>query len=227
VRTLDLVVPRCPRCGRLHHFGLTVTTASLVGGPSGVVLFGGASAKEASQPLDDQRERLWDVLLRCPDTEEEFTHPARIETMPDEDIIAVAMTGDQQASSSSSWQQDEFTEWIKASVGNARDFARTMLSTSLAAIPVFFTVLKYLGFERVRSSWWAVSIVPPLLLLAAAVAFVYALRPVHLTIADTPDFVTFRTHRLAVMNQRITVGMSLFLVAVAASTIIFLAALRH
>lgn len=77
------------------------------------------------------------------------------------------------------WMDEELKEWRKATVPTLRSFATTMLTTSTGGVAVYFAVLKYLGWEKAQFSTAlvALTIAPPVLLFAAAVAFALALHP--------------------------------------------------
>lgn len=171
-----------------------------------------------------ERARLeWDVIFRCTEGDRPaFTSRVPIEAEPKEKLVAVSsqeQTPEDAAArelpdpSPPSWEDAEFTEWIKNSSSTARDFCRTMITTCSAAIPVYFAVLKYLGFETVGGGWLAASILPPVLLLAAGLAFVLGLRP---TFSPVPraEFATYRDMVLQRINRHIGIGLSLFALAI-------------
>jgi hypothetical protein len=101
-----------------------------------------------------------------------------------------------------------------------------MVTVSTGAIPIYFAVLKYLGLETVRDGWWVLSVAPPVLLLAAGIAFVLALRPILSRVRNRDEFVAFRARRLKTTNAGIIAGMALFIMAMMVAIVIFLALLK-
>jgi hypothetical protein len=117
----------------------------------------------------------------------------------------------------------EFAEWTKASRSTATDFAKTMLTSASASVAVYFAVLKYLGVEkRTGSVTGNLGVVPPILFLAAVVAFAIVLRPTLGRIATADDFERFRNHRLEQLNLWITIGLGLFVAGMAVAFVVFL-----
>lgn len=106
------------------------------------------------------------------------------------------------------WIDEELKDWRKLTVPTLRSFATTMLTTSSGGVAVYFAVLKYLGWEQARfgTALVALSVTPPVLLFAAAVAFALALRP-SLAIVERNDYAEFRARRIVQMQQRATLGI--------------------
>jgi hypothetical protein len=123
------------------------------------------------------------------------------------------------------WLAEELAERVKTSEDTARDFCKTMISVCTGAIPVFFAVLKYLGRGQATPGWWAVNIIPPLLLLGATTVFTLGLRPVLTSLKNVNEFPYARETRLRQMNRFIDVAMLLFLSGVAAAIAVWSIAL--
>lgn len=101
-----------------------------------------------------------------------------------------------------------------------------MLTLSTGAIPVYFTMLKYMGFEKISNVTFAkIGILPPLMFLIGAVFFVLALRPRFETISQD-NFVTFRSSRLKQMNKLINAGALTFGGAIALTIVLSFSLLR-
>jgi hypothetical protein len=115
----------------------------------------------------------------------------------------------------------EYDEWIKNSRDQGLDFGKTMLTASSAAVAVYFAVLKYLGTSKAaRSITGTLSVIPPVLFLAATGAFALALRP-RLAEVKRVDFPAFREARLRHLNRGIVVGMTLFIAALVMAVIVY------
>lgn len=213
-KILDYTVSSCPKCGRKHDYKLK----ALVNAESAerVVLFGGAAGSE--------------VFFTCSDTNQKFTqlvpNPSggEITGLATEEDIAHA-TSVASAQPKPSPFEGDFAEWIKNSRNTAIDFCKTMLSSSTGAIPVYFVVLKYIGFDKITNTPFArAGILPPIMFLVAAVLFILALRPRFENIAQK-DFATFRARRLTQINRFIIMGTLTFGGAIALAIVLFFSAL--
>lgn len=73
-----------------------------------------------------------------------------------------------------------------------------MLTTSSGAVAVYFAILKYLGWEKadLGATFVVLTVVPPVLLLIAAVTFALALRP-SLTFVERSEYAEFRARSRA------------------------------
>jgi hypothetical protein len=200
VNRIEHEVVRCPRCGKHHVFPLQARSRDS-GKP--VLLFGGPPAR-------------LNLAFICPETQELFTEA--IPDLPDREIIGPddpfrpSSEGPPAAPVrvAAPAVQAEFAEWIKGSRAIATDFCKTLLTASSGAIPVYFAVLKYLGVETARGSWFAmIGIVPPLLFLSAIIVFAMALRP-RLAPVTEQEFAEFRARRLAQLNRFLIIGLGLF-----------------
>jgi hypothetical protein len=199
-KILDYDLAACPKCGKAHRFKLKVLVQPE--GEEKVPMFGGTAASGGKS----------EVFFTCPDTNKNFTYlvPDSIGGEPiglaSEADIALATTKAQASSPSKS----EFAEWVGKSRETALDFCKTMLSTSTGAIPLYFVVLKYIGFEKIGSTALSkFAILPPALYLVAAILYVLAMRPRYELVAQN-DFNAFRTRRLERLNQFIIWGTAIF-----------------
>jgi hypothetical protein len=201
---IDYEIARCPRCNKAHPFklrGLAERKAGAV-----VPLFGGTG--------DGLRKS--EVLFTCPETKEKFSqtvpNPADAEIVglaSEEDIAAAARA----AAAPPTSAKGEFEEWVKKSRDAAVDFCKLMLSASTGGIPIYFAVLKYAGFEKIGGTALSkFAVLPPVLLLSAAILYVLALRPRFESVLPD-DFGAFRRRRLEQLNRFIIAGATVFAVA--------------
>ena len=205
---------KCPKCDEPHHFKLKVNVPAKA--DEKVMLFGGA-AKES------------EVLFTCPNTNQKFTR--LVPAPPHGEIAGLASEADisqlSPAIPKPSPVDNEFKEWIKNSRKTALDFCKTMLSISTGAIPVFFAVLKYIGFEKIGSTGLAkFTILPPVFFLVAAILYVLALRPRYKGVTQSA-FNAFRARRLGQLNQYIIWGTATFAGATGLAIAIFFYALSQ
>jgi hypothetical protein len=211
ITIVDFEVESCPRCGKSHPVKLKGYLKESAG--QKIPLFGGPGTK---------KERLPEMLLICPETQKKFTHQ-----IPQEDgveIVGLASETDltlaAAARSANPTVKSDLDEWAKKSRDVAIDFCKTMLSASTGGIPLYFAVLKYLGFEKISDI--AVSrfaVVPPMLFLSAAILYVLALRPRHELVTPL-EFDAFRAKRLAQLNRMIIWATTSFLGAVCFAIVI-------
>jgi hypothetical protein len=100
-----------------------------------------------------------------------------------------------------------------------------MLSTSTGAIPVYFALMKYVGFERISGSLLArTGILPPFLFLLAGILFVLALRPRFAAVTEA-EFAEFRAKRLSQLNTYILAGTILFASGICLAIVLLFVAL--
>jgi hypothetical protein len=208
-RLLRHTVEKCARCGESHSYALLVRDRDA----DAVPVFGGGGRTE--------------VALVCPTTKQLFTqsvsNPEGAEILGPADPSQLSLRTAPAAPPGAA--ASDFAEWAKSSRQTATDYCKTMLTTSSGAIPVYFAVLKYLGHERVGSSAIAlVGVVPPVLLLTAAMLFAIALRP-RLALLTPDGFTQFRTQRLKRLDRYIGAGTAAFGMAVGLAVLIFLRAL--
>lgn len=177
----------------------------------------------AGPAADGRAARTWSVTFRCPVKDLPFSEEVPVRVGADMRILSVTSESADAASAppTGDWRDTELAEWIKTSSSTARDFGRTMITSGLAAIPVYFAILKSLGFETVRGGGLRVlAVAPPFLLLTSLFAFVLTLRPVFQRV-DRDTLASLREQRLAAMNRWITVGVALFGVAVFGAVVVF------
>lgn len=207
---IDYEVAPCPRCDKPHTFKLK----------------GLARRKEEEVPLfggTGDAGRGSEVLFTCPETGKKFTRqvagPASTEIAglaSEADVAAAA----QAASPPPPQAKGEFEEWAKKSRDIAADFCKTMLSASTGGIPVYFAVLKYIGFEKIGGTALSkFAVLPPVLFLVAAVLFATALRPRHESVAPK-DFGDFRRRRLEQLNRFIIAATAFFVGAVGLAIVV-------
>jgi hypothetical protein len=216
----------CPHCGRPHRFMLEVRPNAAE--DKAELLFGGGFGG-----------RITAVAFTCPCT----GRPLRVEVADPLDGVVVGpadaavlaagvpgppiVAGADQAARASGPAEAEFTEWIKASRATAVEFCKSLITASVGAIPIYFAVLKYLGYEVLDPSQVArFGALPPFLFLLAAVIFALELLPRFAQVTRA-DFATFRAIRLRRLNRLMLGGLAIFGVAVAASILIGLAILRQ
>lgn len=205
---IDYDVASCPKCNKAHHFKLKALVRRQAEAP--VPIFGGAAETE------QKSERESKVLFTCPETSTRFTYS--VPNPVEGEIISVASEADIAAAanvaSAPPSSKGDFEEWAKKSRDIALDFCKTMLSASTGGIPIYFAVLKYIGFEKISGTALSkLSILPPVLFLLAAILYVLALRPRHELVAPS-DFNAFRKRRLEQLNQFIIRGTATFIGAV-------------
>ncbi len=238
IRHQSFVVTRCPSCGRAHEYKLQISTTDpaaeaahpvIVNRPSPVhetpvLMFAGVGQADAT---------AWDVLFDCPTSNRPYTQ--RVELPDDLGTVTGASSqlqhsrDDQESSAKAiannqSGDQDatdtEYSDWIKNSAATARDFGKTMVATASGSVPIYFAVLKYLGFDRVGQAWNQLTVIPPFLLLASVILFALALRPSLLDVTRE-QFQEVRRRRLQRLNKYILAGTFLFCVSMIASTTLF------
>jgi hypothetical protein len=205
----DYVVDPCPICDKAHTYKLKISEKK-------VLLFGGG-----------RNEVL--IEFPCPTTNQTFK---RAISNPADGEIEVLKSGtdtdiEQSASTTTrALMGAEFAEWTKNSQSVARDFCKTMISISAGAIPVYFAVLNYLGFEEVSGTQLGqiqlgqAAVLPPILYLAALLVYVLALRP-KLEALSADDFVAFRESRFIQLNRFIFTGTFIFVIATGIAIAIF------
>lgn len=207
---IDYEVAHCPRCNGPHPFKLKALVERKA--DLGVPLFGGPAR---STPKTE-------VLFTCPETKKKFSqevpNPAGEEIVglaSEEDVAAAA-----RAAAAPSPSRSEFDEWAKKSRDVAVDFCKLMLSASTGGIPVYFAILKYTGFEKIGGTALSkLAVLPPLLLLSAAILYVFALRPRFESVRPD-DFSDFRRHRLERLDRLITAATTSFAAALGLSIVI-------
>ena len=227
----------CSRCGGRHQLLLRLLPAAE---PS-VVLFGGPSASppagsvSASPPagsvaaspsagsVADPPGRTWPVSFTCPAVGAEALAEITLDGIRSGEILAVTVSevDPKRIGGLDPLMAAEIEEWTKASASSGRDFCKTMTTLSLGAVPVLFTVFKFLGQDTAKRPWVAVSgAVIGLILLTAAALFAAAMRPVYATVAES-DFPQWRARRLARMNQVIRAASITLVVGIASSIAVF------
>jgi hypothetical protein len=214
---IDYDVTDCPRCSKSHPFKLKGLARQKP--EEKVPLFGGSG----------QGARKSEILFTCPDTNKKFTYsvpePTGVEIMGLASAADIAQAAT--APPAPAPGKGEFDEWSKKSRDIALDFSKTMLSASTGGIAVYFAVLKYVGFEKIGNTALAkVTLLPPVLLLLAAILYVLALRPRHELVAPS-DFSTFRQRRLEQLNRFIIAGTTAFIVAIGLAIVVLFSALSR
>jgi hypothetical protein len=215
----DYIVDPCPICGKAHTYKLKVSENK-------VLLFGGG-----------RNEAL--IEFTCLATNQTFQRAIPVQAGGEIEVLESGTDTDIAQSASATAKAPsmgaEFEEWIKNSRSVALDFCKTMISISAGAIPVYFAVLNYLGFEKVSGTQLAqiqlgqiqlgqVAILPPILYLAALLVCVLALRP-PLAALSANEFAAFRESRLNQLNRFIIIGTSLFVVATGLAIAMFSSAM--
>jgi hypothetical protein len=201
----DYNVDSCPKCGEAHTYKLKVIQNE-------ILIFGGG--KDCTL-----------ITFVCPKTNQSFKK--EIPNPPHGEIIGLASSSEIDYGRSASrigespLMDAEFFEWIRSSRSTAIDFCKTMIGISVGAIPVYFAVLKFLGFATTKQAqlglWF---VLPPLVYLIGLIAFVLALRPAFKSVSiDT--FSEFRKTRLINLNRWVTCGTMFFVIATLCAFIIF------
>jgi hypothetical protein len=227
IETRDVRIPLCPAgCGDGHLVRVTIVREEA---PQRVLTFGGAG--ESSMNLD----------VSCPVTGAIFSIQVPRGTGAIRSAVALALHLDDEAegpvpaapvspapagepvpvTSDTSWQDQEWLEWIKNTPGVARDFCKAMVTATAGAVPVYFALLKYLGLAQAQPGWFWTASIPPVFLLAACLVFADGLRPRAEYITET-GFVAYRERRLRAMRVRINLGMTLFSGAVGMTIVLAL-----
>ena len=197
-------VAECPHCGLNHDFRVLVRRRP-PDAPA-AVLFGG-SATSGQQ-----------IAFTCPQTGKIISasvpDPADGEVVgPDDGSLAIdaqVPSGNPPRASTDA----DYIEWIKHSRAIALDFCKVMLTASTSAVPVYFAVLKYLGFEKSSGSAAAqLVIMPPFLFLGAVVLFAIAMRP-NFARVEAEGFEAYRAARLRRLNRFMLGGLATFVTGV-------------
>jgi len=202
---IEYEVEHCPRCNRSHAFKLKALIEPKT--EDKVLLFGGGS----------QSIREAEVLFTCPDTNKRFSW--QVPQPPDGEILGIAYgeevaAGARDKSRASPSFPSDFDDWVSKSRDTAVNYCNLMLSASTGGIPVYFAVLKYIGYQSVGTGVFSkFAVLPPVLLLLAAILFVIALRP-RFDAIRPDEFTAFRAHRLKELNRFMTIGSAIFTLAV-------------
>ena len=197
-------VAECPHCGLHHDFAVLVRRRAPEA--PAAVLFGGSGSSGQQ------------IAFTCPQTGKIISafvpDPADGEIVgPDDGSLAIHAQVPPANAPPASTDAD-YIEWIKQSRAIALDFCKTMLTAATGAVPVYFAVLKYLGFERSSGAAAAqLAIVPPFLFLGAVVLFALALRPNFARVA-AESFEAFRAARLSQLNRFMLGGLATFVIGV-------------
>jgi hypothetical protein len=230
-RLIPYTLDRCEVCGERHDYQLEVRRRGV-----DIVVFGGR-ARPTSE-LDDAHRSpaegsasVWNVVLPCL----KIKGQSRVKTVSvtpelDEDIVGVqvhridrvipdirdqAGQPDNATFGVEQMVQADFAEWVKASASVPREFCKLMLSTTLAAIPVFYAVLSYLKFDVTIPLWGPIiGVMPPVLFLISAIMFTLAIQPQQRALSTVEEFEHYRTQRLQRMNLFIGLGSTVFVVGV-------------
>lgn len=198
-RVLKHVVQRCPLCNQGHEYLLVAR------GEPASLLFGGR------EPVG--------VTVTCPTTGDTFPISPRLRQ--GEEVAEIRSAINEEPEQTSDDDDPEYADWLNTSRATALDFGKTMLTTSAGAVAIYFTVLKYLGAEKVtRSVIGWVSVIPALLFLATVAVFGWGLRP-RLYAVSRSDFPTLRDNRLRQLNRLFTAGIALFVLALTLAFAVF------
>ncbi len=223
---LAVPVGPCPvGCGEEHQVQVTVVYAP---GPA-PILFGG-KVPDRTRNIDVScpvNGRSFQVPIALPEAADRHARSIVGLVMPSADVAQPAtFVGDTaEEGSVTDWRDTEYQDWIKNSVTAGRDFCKAMVTASAGAVPVYFVLLKYLGFEHAARGWSALAVVPPVLLLATTAVFADALRP-RWEQVDLSAFAAYRHRRIRAIALRTNVGMAMFVAALAAASVLALALIR-
>ena len=206
---LDYDIKQCPVCTHSHHYKLKVFKKKT--DENKVVLFGGAG---------EQTE----VMFECPEKNRKYTFSV---PSVDFEVVSIATVEDVEKYKADKKAplppatSNEIADWVKNSRTIALDFCKSMLSTAIGAIPVFFAIVKYLGSEKISKPREGYLLLPVVLFLISAVAYVFALKPRFDSIEEI-EFVQFKKKRLTQLNNYLVCGTALFIAGIGCAIIIFL-----
>ncbi len=209
-KIIDFKISDCPKCHGSHDFKLKVYTKENAAIP--IILFGGPGEHS-------------EIMFSCEKTNQIFTYTVPV---PENTEIAGVATEDEimkygGVEVKSDHEKEELKEWIKTSRSTALDYCKTMLSSSVGAIPVYFVIIKYLGYETLADASRNIFLLPPLLFLLAALLFVLGLKP-RFEIISEEEFPKFRKHRLKQLNNFLLAGTILFVLAIILAILVFFSA---
>ena len=226
-RQLKHNISRCQHCGLSHDYQLEIRYRLKSDQANEIPIFGGKGATPIESHADTEQHLSkipnWDVMFICPIAQKPFVKSVSIEAYQDEEIIGVfceasppVIQTDTPVNNLLTQLQDSaLEEWVKSSGGNARDFCKTMLTTSTGAIPIFFAVLKYLGVETASNTFLSwMGIIPSSLFLASAVLFILAIQPQYFIVRQQHEFINFRNRRFKQLNRLIQMGTIFFILGV-------------
>lgn len=221
-RSIEYEVSECPRCGKRHRFALRFAVPA--------VLLASPRREDGSSV---------EIELVCPTTGQDFPAQAPVrrgEQYLGSEALSSAEDGQPGApkgisggggSGISSRQlepagaNDEYLKWVGESRQVGVDFLKTMITAASAAIPVYFAVLKYLGYERVGdASLSRLAILPPAAFLLALLSFAIGLRP-RLRGSTPSGFDDVRNERLRELNWFIAIGTATYVLGIAGSLVVF------
>lgn len=234
-RSIVVSVGPCPACSGEHQHHVRVRSLGGAAVRPAMVLFAGPRDEPDSAEHSEADRHTWDLVLRCPVLSRDFAWSVGVVPRPGERIAGLLEQRDDRSDVGSDYDtavnaadpvlEQEYNNWVTGSAGTAREYCRTMLTTALSAIPVFYAVLQYLGFGGVAHGVGRlVGLVPPVLFLLSAALFVAALRP-RANLVSRGDFAAWRAQRFAEMNRWIRAATAVFAAAVLTSLASFQAAM--
>lgn len=214
-RLLAHRVTDCPHCGRRHRYALLI-------GPR----------QEKDPPLVFAGRRDVTISVLCPETRNSFE--TRIVIGSDEQFLRIADpyadadadggTGTDLPAAGTDEVDPDLTEWMRSSRQTALEYCKTMLTTSIGAVPLHFAVLQYLGAATIAAGWAArAAAAPALLFVLAAAAFALAQRPrlVEITDGSAGSFAALRRRTLRRIDRLARWGTGLFLLGIIGALVAF------
>ena len=217
----------CPACGQEHQVAGNATirpVSVFIGGGAGGGLPEGAA---------------WTEPIVCPstgiDTEVSLSIPRTAgERIGSVSIVAIrelkdaidATAATPRSLGDGDWIDRELEALRTSSIDTGRSYATTLLGANSGAIPIYFSVLKFLGVGVPGAGWLVFLLVPPVLFLIAIVTQVQALRPA-LRQLSRDNFIQAREERLARSRRWLDAGIALFCVGTGLAIIAFALALRE
>jgi hypothetical protein len=205
-------VEPCPHCGERHDYAVRLKPAPLVFGGRGQL----PSTDQTISVICPSTKMPMDTLISLPQGQQfdKLVPWPNVDPAVSELILRPQVPD---ASTSVDLVVDEYAEWVKGSRATGVEFGKNMLTTSSAAVAVYFAVLKYLGSETPKHSpsiW--VGVLAPVLFTGATLAFALALQP-GLARLSAQQFGPWRDKQLLRMNRFLGAGTTLLILGLAVS----------
>ncbi|MBI9062691.1 MAG: hypothetical protein JEZ14_11955 [Marinilabiliaceae bacterium] len=204
-KLLEYKISKCPICGEEHIYSLVLLDKTK---NNNVLLFGVSPAAQT------------EVLFLCKKDNSPFTK--KVTVPPESDILGIATDSEIEEIKrikDLKSVNNEFSNWVQSSRRVAFDFCKNMLTTSVASIPIYYAMIKFIENHSVEKY---LLIIPPilLLLLLAICIFTIGIYPT-LKLIHESSFQEFRNNRLRRLSFLSNFGTIIYLTSIVYSVILF------